>query len=57
MRKLKKGDKVKIKEGTLKGRTFKVVGSDVIKGTKYYYVLGGRLKYPRGFTRSILKKL
>jgi len=54
---LKKGDIVKIKEGTLKNRIFKVVGCDYIKGRKYYLVLGGKLKYPRGFPRNILKKL
>ena len=54
---LKNGDSVKIKEGTLKNRVFKIVGSDYIKGKKYYLVMGGKLKYPRAFPRNILKKL
>ena len=54
---LKKGDHVKIREGTLKGRVFEIVGSDYIKGKRYYLIMGGRLKYPRAFPRNILKKL
>lgn len=54
---LKNGDIVKIKEGTLKNRIYKIVGNDYIKGKKYYLIMGGKLKYPRAFPRNILKKI
>lgn len=56
MKKLRKGEKVKIARGTLKDREVTVVGTDTIQGEKYYLVSSNRWKYPRGFKRHDLKK-